>query len=179
MFRGICVSGESLCSQGLSGTSLLVRKWCGIGPAGTFVLPSMYSEMSPERNVRSVQDRKRPVILTVHRTDVPLSPSPHAVSRGAVWSQAMHEHVTRTWTFTGLAGCDPRTATLPDVSSHCLNESIVMGWTYRSLVKRQNGYGPGQVLSSRRLRLPDFETFSSWRCGKVVSYSTAVFTRFC
>jgi len=108
MLRGICGSGESLCSQGRSGISLLVRKWCGIGPTGTFyVLPSLYSEMSPERNVRSVQDRTRPVILTVHRTDVPHLPSPHAVSRGAIWSQVMHEHVTCTWTFSGVAGCDP------------------------------------------------------------------------
>jgi len=91
-----------------------------------FAFLVQYPEMSPDRNVRSVQDRTRPIILTVHRTDVPLLPSPHADSRGAVWSQAMREHVTRSWTFSGLAGCDPLTATLPDVSSHCLNESIVI-----------------------------------------------------
>jgi len=44
----------------------------------SYVLPFLYSAVSPERNVRSLQDRKRPVILTVHRTDAPLLPSPHA-----------------------------------------------------------------------------------------------------
>ena len=77
--------------------------------------------------MRSVRDRKRPVILTVHRIVVSL-PSPHAVSRGAIWSQSMHEHVTRTWAFSGLCWMlFLLTATLPDVSSHCLGELIVMG----------------------------------------------------